>query len=437
MKKIFNILVVAAVALGAVACQNEAEESVIPAQGESVSISVTIADQTRVALGEFEEGKGYKLSFEEGDQLCVAPNWGGTGTEADYWFTYTKTEGDTYIFTCTAEGVSAIVGTKQNIFYFGGAPAGNGSVCNTAKEDISGVGMNGGTETFGTEPISLSSLPVLKYSSEYPVTFTASKGTFSSEAGRWATSYTATKTGTDIYIPMYETGTYTLTASIKGQEVKSKEITFEKNKIYNLGTLEAVAEEQVDGDPAGVSISIDGDFSDWDSITKNVATVAEDATYDSIKTLKAYIDSDNLYLYMEFDMTNPTYHFGVLVDADNDQGTGGAYGSSKIPATGDVMLYNYCVGDGSSILNFVTWSDSFRTWTDGAWVAAGTPIESVVPVLNEDNLYAAELAISRANVNFTGKNAGVAVYSLAGWGYSGVMPTPSESGNTLVIPVHN
>lgn len=426
MKQIFRIFAIAAVALSAAACQNDINDTIAP-EGEGVSIRVTIADQTRVALGDFEEGKGYKLTFEEGDQILVSNAWGGTGTEADYWFTYTKTEGDTYVFTCTTEGVGALVGTEQDVFYFGGAPAGNGSVCNTAKEDISGVGMNGSTNALGIEPIVLDVLPVLKYSSEYQVTFTASTGTFSSEAGRWATSYTATKTGTDIYIPMYTTGTYTLTASVLGKEVKSKELTFEKNKIYNLGTIEA---PEIEKDNA--NITIDGVFTDWDDVKTNVATVDSAATLSDIKTIKSYIDANNLYIYVEFDMTNPMYHMGFLIDTDNNQSTGGYRSSSSIPVSGDVLIYDHCVGDGSNILNFAVWDNAyFKIWTGSGWNDTTTTIESIAPQAIEGGLYAAEVAISRTNISVEADYVGVAAYSLANWGYAGLIP----SNGALVIPV--
>ena len=435
MKKIFYIFASAIVALGAVACQNDIEEGVKPEQqGESVSICVTIDEPTRVALGDFEEGKGYKLSFEEGDQLCVTDAWGGYGDERDFWFTYTRTEGDSFVFTCKTEGVSAIVGQPMSVFYLGCGVAGQGVLCDSSA-GLEGVVMDGSTDALGQSAISLSAAPVLKLTSDYLVTLTTSKNAFalikSWGIGQYNT-YTTTSTGTT-YIPLFAKGEMTLSATVKGEVVKSTTVTLEKNKIYNLGTIDAPEEVLADGDAAGIEIAIDGVFTDWANITKNVATVADGATYDSIKTLKTYADKDNLYLYMEFDMTNPTYHIGVIVDADNDQSTGGGYGSSKIPATGEVMLYDYCVGDGSNILNFVTWSDSFRTWTDGAWVATNTPIESVTPVTIEGGLYAAELAISRANVNLTSKNVGVAVYSKANWGYSGVLPATG----TLVIPVHN
>lgn len=428
MKQIFRIFAIAAVALSAAACQNDINDNITP-ESEGVSIRVTIADQTRVALGDFEEGKGYKLTFEEGDQILVSNAWGGTGTEADYWFTYTKTEGDTYVFTCTTEGVGALVGTKQSVFYFGGAPAGNGSVCNTAKEDISGVGMNGSTSALGTEPIVLNVLPVLKYSSEYPVTFTASTKTFSSEAGRWATSYTATKTGTDIYIPMYTAGTYTLTASVLGKEVKSKELTFEKNKIYNLGTIEA---PEIEKDNA--NITIDGVFTDWDDVKTNVATT----TGTQLHTLKAYADEDNIYIYAEFDPDGIMY-LDMYFDMDIADATGNTEAwqwSNKANIRTEGKIYDW--PDGVQTPYTYLWpSKKVFNEATAAWETDSTlSITAAAPASIGANIAAVELSLARTegvNAMITGDTMGVGIFLMKeNWSSPGYLPANGTMLNFAV-----
>lgn len=427
MKQIFRIFAIAAVALSAAACQNDINDTIAP-EGEGVSIRVTIADQTRVALGDFEEGKGYKLTFTEGDQILVSNTWGGTGTDADYWFTYTKTEGDAYVFTCTTEGVGALVGTKQSVFYFGGAPAGNGSVCNTAKEDISGVGMNGGTSALGTEPIVLDVLPVLKYSSEYPVTFSASIGTFSSEAGRWASSYTATKTGTDIYIPMYTAGTYTLTASVLGKEVKSKELTFEKNKIYNLGTIEA---PEIEKDNA--NITIDGVFTDWDDVKTNVATT----TGTQLHTLKAYADEDNIYIYAEFDPDGIKY-LDMYFDMNIADATGEAdwHWSNKANIHTQGKIYDW--PDGVQTPYTYLWpSKKVFNEATAAWETDSTlSITAAAPASIGANIAAVELSLARTegvNAMITGNTMGVSIFLMKGdWSSPGYLPANGTMLNFAV-----
>ena len=439
MKKIFYILMSAVVALGAVACENTFNDNLDT--NNKVSITVVIDETTKVALGELEEGLGQKVKFELNDELLVNR---GSGSTENYYFTCTEVNGDEYTFTCEAEGVSSIKGHYLYFYYQGGRKGVADLFGNKEDMTIKGAFLKGEGTLTGSGSIKMKMAPLLKLKSAYPVTVTASDWVFNGYN-------TITTAGGDewVYISTHTARTVAITATINGRPavVKSSgkvtgelQLAMEYNKIYNLGELDEQPKEPeiaVDGDPAGIAIAIDGKFADWANITQNVVTVADGATYNSIKTLKAYTDANNVYLYMEFDMTNPTYHIGVLVDADNDQTTGGSYGSSKIPATGEIMLNNYCVGDGSNILNFAVWSPSFRTWTNGDWASTDTSIESAAPVVLDNGLYAAELAISRANVNVTAKNIGVAVYSLANWGYSGVLPTPCESGNVLVIPVHN
>ena len=64
MKKIFYFIASAIVALGAVACQNDINEGVTPEQ-EGFSINVTIADQTRVALGNLDEETKQRKNLKE------------------------------------------------------------------------------------------------------------------------------------------------------------------------------------------------------------------------------------------------------------------------------------------------------------------------------------------------------------------------------------
>lgn len=425
MKKIFNILMIAAVALGAVACDNTIDEGITPEQnGESVSITVSIAE-TRVALGEAVDGK-LPLVFELNDQLCVSDNWGGYGDDRDFWFTCTAAdvENNNYTFTCEKEGVSAIVGTEKNVFYFGGAPAGNGAVCNTELESIKGVGMSGSTSVFGTDPISLDVNPVLKLTADFPVTLEASMGTFSSSKGRWATSYTTTTTGT-IYVPMYKAGTYDLSVVVKGQTVKKATgFTFAKNKIYNLGTIEAPEEEVADGDPAGIEITIDGVFTDWNNITKNVATDASS----TMKTVKAYADANNIYVYAEMKPTSPTVHFGVFLDLDAEPTTGGKYNNNGITRFGEANIQAQCIYN-SAIVEY-QWGGNYTYNSDGTQLGTFT-FTGAKPVRTDDGSMYVELAIPFDQIpELKSKNIGVIAYVQDNYATSGMLPAEGY----LVIP---
>lgn len=425
MKQIFRIFAIAAVALSAAACQNDINDTIAP-EGEGVSIRVTIADQTRVALGDFEEGKGYKLTFEEGDQILVSNAWGGTGTEADYWFTYTKTEGDTYVFTCTTDGVGALVGQKMSVFYLGGNVAGQGVLCNS-EAGIDGIILSGSTNALGVENITVSAYPVLKLTSDYNVTLTTSKNAFamvkSWGIGQYNT-FSTTKAGTT-YIPMFAYGEITLTASIKGEVVKSGTINFEMNKIYNLGTLEANEEQAVEGD-TGVEITIDGTFADWANVTKIASYLPAGATDKNvIKTLKAYADADNIYGYVEFAMESSVL-FVATFDLDNDPATG-EHNWMHPSVNGELVI------TGGTFINKDGLYPAPFTWASYS-VGTYEMVNSSEPKDIGNGLAAVEFAVARESINtlITGPNIGLGIITYGTGSPSGMMP---YDGTTLVIPV--
>lgn len=248
MKKIFYFIASAIVALGAVACQNDINEGVTPEQ-EGFSINVTIADQTRVALGNLdEETKQRKLTFTEGDVLVVREEF-QKGT--NYFFTYTKGEGDVYTFTCEQEGVNSLVGKTPYVFYLGGLheQANDltmfGAICNTAAENVSGIGMYANSGKFGDEncTISLETLPVLKFTAQEAVTISSEDHTsLFFVNGSWANTYTTTTIG-EIYLPVIgSSGTdCTVTVTTESGFHKSFTETLDLGIIYNLGTIEKPA----------------------------------------------------------------------------------------------------------------------------------------------------------------------------------------------------
>lgn len=425
----------AVVALGAVACDNAIDENLGTTEG--VSITVTIDEATRVALGDLEEGKGYKLSFEEGDQLFV---FAGSGKEAEgYYFDYEKTAGaDTYVFTCTADGVQAIVGSYMYIYYQGGRKGATDAFGNNADQTIKGAFIKGEGVIGGSTSISMKVAPLLKLKSAYPVTITASDWVFNG-------SKAVTTVATDewVYISTHTARTVTITATIKGEPavVKGsgkvtgeKELAMEYNKIYNLGELDVKPEEVADGDPAGIAISIDGDFADWANITKNVATVAEDAQYGDVTVLKAYTDKDNVYVYASVKSYDATYsHMSILLDLDNDPNTGGGHWFAGEFA--EVYLANGYLRSNSGSVKTYT-SESYSVWDSASSaLVAGTANYTAKVALNGTNLEV-EVAFPRTELNalIQSPNIGVCAYSLTAWSPSGILPAV---GKTLVIPVHN
>ena len=247
MKKIFYFIASAIVALGAVACQNDIEENIENnQQTEGLSIKVTIAEQTRVALGELNtENKMRKLTFTENDQLIASAEG------KSVIFTYTKAEGDVYTFTCKDEKVSELIGTKPNFKYWAdgldaATLATNGAVCNTAAEDIAGIGMYA-TEYEWDQPngnlgdegytVTLHALPLLKFTANEPVKFESDFPSLFFVDG-WESSYTTTKTG-DIYLPIMSSSgnECTVTVTTESGFNKTFKKVFDDNRIYNLGTI--------------------------------------------------------------------------------------------------------------------------------------------------------------------------------------------------------
>lgn len=442
MKKIFYTLMTAIVALGAVACNNEIDENL--ATTESLSIEVVISEATRIALtdnGTDENGNPtQKLGFEDGDKLLVTTAWGGDTTNSanNFWFTYSS---ETGLFTCTAEGVGALKGQERNVFHLATHPEKGlvGGVLCDSEAGLNGVALVGSTSALGEEAITLNAYPILKYTSEYEVTFTAGKSVFGAIKS-WGIGQYAEYTfpaGTDVYVPLFSNGTMNFSASIKGEVVKEKELTFENNKIYNLGTLEANPEESADGDPAGIDITIDGVFTDWANITKNVATVTEGANYTIMKTMKAYADAENIYVYAEMIPNTTTVHWGLCLDLDTDPATGytkaiwDAALQQNWKAFGcEVVINDQCVYN-NEIIEYA-WGSNVTYNRDGSSLGSFT-FNGAKPVFENGVIYV-EIAIPYSEIpEITTKNISVVSYVKDNWALAGALP----GSETLIIPVHN
>lgn len=321
MKKIFYFIASAIVALGAVACQNDIDETIDNnQQTEGLSIKVTIDEQTRVELGQLEDNKR-KLTFTEGDVLVARANR-QSGTS--YLFECTKTEGDVYTFTCTAEGVSSLVGTKPWFFYLGGLHEQAdeltiyGSLCNTAAEDLSGIGLSATSYDFdhnnknlGEEGhmVSLHALPLLKFTANEPVTF---KSTNPSQffVNGWADSYTTKKTG-EIYLPiMTSGGECAVTVTTESGFNKTFTKMFEENKIYNLGEIKKEESEW----------AVVGSFQGWD-VAKGKAITMYKAANGEVFAKGIELYKDDEFKFVKNNVWDGSLGFGApavaTVDVDN------------------------------------------------------------------------------------------------------------------------
>lgn len=428
----------AVVALGAVACDNAIDDNLGVNNEDSLSIEVVISEATRIALtdnGIVDGKQTHKLGFEDGDKLLVSTAWGGDTENAanNFWFTYSE---ETGLFTCTAEGVGALKGQKRSVFHLATHPEKGlvGGVLCDSEAGLDGVALHGSTSALGEETITLTAYPILKYTSEHNVTFTASKSIFGAIKS-WGIGQYAEYTfpaGTDVYVPLYSHGTMNFSASIKGEVVKEAELTFEDNKIYNLGTLEA---KEVDAEIA--NITIDGNFDDWADVKVCVATFPEGDTYKpSMKTMKAYADNDNVYLYVEFEPAGVCY-LDVYFDLDGLTTTGGDSNrwDNKADIYTEGRIYNW--DSGEQVAYEYLWP-SMRIYDNTAanWTNANEVLvtKCAAPVVISDQLSAVEWSIAR-NEAFNALIVGDTIYVGAfmmntSWSAVGFLP---KGGSMLAI----
>lgn len=214
MKRFWSIFTVALVALGAVSCNNNFEESII---GESLSINVNI-DNTRTAL---EQGENVWNTVWVGDETIVVSD--GTSN-----FNFVNTAENKNKFTCEAVGVRSLIGKKVNVVY--------NSVIDSAA-GAAGMTLTGGAESFSeSAAIELTAgNAFLKFTSAVDVTLTASAEIFGNGT---ALQNNITLKGENVLVPVYAAAEVTLTATIAEAKVKETVLTIANNKIYNLGTLE-------------------------------------------------------------------------------------------------------------------------------------------------------------------------------------------------------
>ena len=229
MKKIFYFIASAIVALGAVACQNDVDETINP-ESKGVSFYAEVEGLSRITIGVQDEN-GYPVIWEVGDKLEVNTN------EKIYFFEY-----DGEKFTCYDEGVENIVGKNVLIIYassiygLDSTLGKSGLYLSTGHEIVFSPDMTIKLEVVGS---------FLRFASEHSVTLSM-ESEQAYEAPFIYNGYHNSITleaGDDIWVPFYiDTPTpphceYTLSASIDGEVIKSTTVKLEQGKIYNLGTI--------------------------------------------------------------------------------------------------------------------------------------------------------------------------------------------------------
>lgn len=215
MKKIFYFLASAIVALGAMACQNEVDESINPnTQSEGLSFTATINQDTKVAW------EGLTPSWEVGD-VVIIENF--EIVEKSFEFVY-----DGEKFTCTEKGVEDLVGTTVFGAY--------GKIDSTKGLKGTKFTTNGEMKAEGTTLAFSPANALLKFKKA------ASNVTLKCDGATVlpisVDALTPEADGT-YYVAIFAGENSPLSYSVNGTLVKSTTMTFEAGKIYNLGTLGA------------------------------------------------------------------------------------------------------------------------------------------------------------------------------------------------------
>lgn len=225
MKKIFYILASAIVALGAVACENDVMDN-IATENEGLSFVATI-DNTKTDLN------GNATVWVEGDVVVFE------GYE-QYEFVYDGSAN----FTCTVDGVTAALGTKDGL---------------TAWYNKDGIDSTKGTAgaQLKAEGCSFTALnPSFKFAVQNAfLKFTTPETVTLKGAGMFSTGdeVTIKGTGETQYVAINPANT-TLSYSVNGVKCKEAALDFAAKNIYNLGELGLTAS----------GYNLVGSFQGWD-----------------------------------------------------------------------------------------------------------------------------------------------------------------------------
>lgn len=164
-------------------------------------------------------------------------------------------------------------------------------------------------------------------------------------------------------------------------------------------------------------IEIDGDLSDWDDIEELVSITP--SAENSLETLKATDDKDNIYVFIQGIEGTERAIFQIFVNADNDTGTG--FDHWEQPGiSGLDALYEY---DGETLFLY-----PFDPSVDPGWpwpAAKDSPELGEVAASDDKSTY--EVALSKAFMGDLGEKVSIKVMDFDGeWGERGKLPVPEE-----------
>lgn len=216
MRRFVNIFVAAAALLGFAACSTDGTSTGV----DSVSFYAAVENyDVRLALE--QDGQQWKSTWQGGEQLAV------TADEQTY-FVFKNTAEEPNKFSCSTEGVGALLNGKVSIY-------------NAAAQSVvnSSLGANGvclyANASLAEGKVTLAATSALLcFSSEYYITF---EGADMFGDGSEKSSEITVAAGNNVLVPV-NAGSATLSYYIAGSKCKSMTIDVQPGKVYTLGTLE-------------------------------------------------------------------------------------------------------------------------------------------------------------------------------------------------------
>lgn len=333
MKKIFYILASAIVALGAVACENEGMENIAPeVNGDTVSFVANI-DNTKTDLD------GLQTIWTAGDEITVVWN------EKEY--TFNNSEENVNVFTCTAEGLSAIKGQPVVAWY---NKNGVDSSAGTAGAQLYATGSFGELLSFQIQSAFLKF--TTKGQFETAPFIQADENLFrmnDTDSNKFEVTGTAKSVKT--YYVAVKPGTYTnFCYDVKGNKKTKASYTIEAGKIYNLGTLKG---------EANAKWALVGQHQNW--------TLGNTTT-------PLYEVGDGLWVAEGLKLSNTGFKFTPPSNTSNWDLTFGVHSSSYVYNTSDgwyAGIYSNNRGDKTNDIKVSDWNKTYDIYlrypNSGTW----------------------------------------------------------------------
>ena len=239
MKKFLYVLMAAVMTFSLAACDKNDVDS---AADELSFVASIESAYSRIALE--QAGNVWKAAWEGDESLVVESVASGAK------FTFTNSVAEPNKFSCTAAGVSQLLGSQVKVYNE------KASVIVNSALGADGMAVAGTTSDLAGGVALTAQCALLVYSAEEEVTFISSgdKGLFGD--GKEAIYQVSMPAGVNVIVPVLAEGSHVLTYMV-GSTSKEMNLAPEAGQVYNLGTL---------GQSTTVSATwgIAGQFQGWD-----------------------------------------------------------------------------------------------------------------------------------------------------------------------------